>query len=421
MYRLFFDNNFTKLLLVITCTFSFEGSKAQADEDPFTTYKLTRQILNNLENTDELSSGYQKAAYELSFIGAYKELLKTWDLYSDVKAESLGKEDSIIFLKFKPVNAVETLIKKYGNEKAIFINEAHHIPLHRRFVLDLLEGLYNNGFRYFGAESLNHDDTLLNSRGYPVLNSGFYTNEPVYGQLIREAINIGYTVFPYERKAYAEMDSAGNVTWFGMEKDREQEQAKNVAEIFSHDPDAKVLILAGFAHIYENKETRIAGNQAMAVHFKGITGIDPITIDQVEMTEKSDQAFENPYYRMREMEKSSLFIDDEENIFKEPKMSNKVDIQIFHPRTKYINNRPDWLLFSDKKFFKIDKTEIDLIPPFLIKAFDKNEGVEAVPVDVVEVTNNDQEIYLVLPPGDYFLNIINYKEDQNKLPITVPF
>lgn len=42
------------------------------------------------------------------------------------------------------------------------------------------------------------EDTLLNERGYPLLSSGYYTQEPQFGNLVREALRIGYELFPYE-------------------------------------------------------------------------------------------------------------------------------------------------------------------------------------------------------------------------------
>ena len=59
--------------------------------------------------------------------------------------------------------------------------KAHHVPRDRAFLLTLLRGLYERGFRYFAAETLNPKDTGLQARGYPTLQTGYYTREPVFG------------------------------------------------------------------------------------------------------------------------------------------------------------------------------------------------------------------------------------------------
>jgi hypothetical protein len=38
----------------------------------------------------------------------------------------------------------------------------------------------------------------LNQRGYPIADSGFYTNEPIYAEMVRTALRLGYTVVAYD-------------------------------------------------------------------------------------------------------------------------------------------------------------------------------------------------------------------------------
>lgn len=86
-------------------------------------------------------------------------------------------------------------------EQIIIINEAHHFPYHRIFISSLLKVLYEKGFRYYGAETLNYGDSTLMQLRYPTLTTGFYTAEPQFASLAREALKLGYKIFPYEARS----------------------------------------------------------------------------------------------------------------------------------------------------------------------------------------------------------------------------
>src|SRR4029450_7978201 len=99
---------------------------------------------------------------------------------------------------------------------------------------------------------LNFDDKTLQTRGYPTLKTGGYTAEPVYADLVRTALSLGYKVTPYECEdsPYPQNDNpieAMNV--------REQGQAKNLKErILDNDSNAKIIVHAGFSHIYKKPQ-----------------------------------------------------------------------------------------------------------------------------------------------------------------------
>ena len=108
--------------------------------------------------------------------------------------------DSPYVKKFRAVDAAEYIINRAENKRIIIINEAHHFPYHRIFMASLLQGLYDKGFRYYVAETLNFSDSSINDRKYPLLISGYYTAEPLFGNLVRNALKIGFKVFAYEAR-----------------------------------------------------------------------------------------------------------------------------------------------------------------------------------------------------------------------------
>jgi len=80
------------------------------------------------------------------------------------------------------------------NTRVLMINEAHNKPLQSAFVISLLKDLYKGGYRLLAMEMLNNfsDHELSRLR----LHTGYYTAEPVLGELVREALAIGYQLVP---------------------------------------------------------------------------------------------------------------------------------------------------------------------------------------------------------------------------------
>jgi hypothetical protein len=94
-----------------------------------------------------------------------------------------------------------------------------------------MKALRHKGYTYFAAETLFETDTRLNERGYPTKDTGAYINEPIYGDLIRTALRLGYRVVPYEWRGEYTPDN------------RERGQAANLFErILKDNPKAKILV-----------------------------------------------------------------------------------------------------------------------------------------------------------------------------------
>lgn len=137
---------------------------------------------------------YQTGATELSFSGYYQDVLHTWDK-NGLRKPNTTVEDSLYFVNTKKLNAKDYILEQSKNTDIIIINEAHHMAQHRMFTKSLLKDLYANGYRYLGLEALF--ETTINYRKYPVIESGYYTKEPEFGNLIAEALKLGFTLFNY--------------------------------------------------------------------------------------------------------------------------------------------------------------------------------------------------------------------------------
>lgn len=339
-------------------------------------YQFTSRI-----ESQRKTFGNQDIAFFLSNTGQYFEAMQNFDRDFPEAADDVFY-DSTNFNFYPAVDYIVSAAKQY---QVVIINEAHHVSYHRFFTRLLLEKLKKIGFNYFGAETLIAADTLLEKRGYPVLNTGYYTTEPQFGNLIREALAQGYNIFAYEATSGANG------------REREIEQARNIAKILKADTNARILLHCGYGHIAEDE---VEGwGKAMAGRLTEFTGIDPLTIDQVELTEHSDIKHENPYFRKMKFNEFVIPVNNGKMVLGSLRMDgHPSDLFVYHPRTHLMYGRPHWLFAIYKPVLINDK--ISLSYPVLAKAYLANEDrTQAVPFDVIQIKSSDDTTALALSPN----------------------
>jgi hypothetical protein len=226
---------------------------------------------------------WSKLQMELTF----SSYLGKNELYEDYlnKLESrFNPNDSISeIIRTKSVynsQVLDTIINVAKNHKIVMINENHFYPNHRILVSDLLPKLKEIGYNYLALEALNtNQDSLLNlPNSYPRLETGFYTSEQNYANLIRKAKELGFKFIAYE-------NTEGN-------KNREIGQAENLYnKTFKVNPNIKVVVLAGIDHILEKPTSD--GKEWMATIFKNKYNIDPLTISQTHLNSYRKQINSN--------------------------------------------------------------------------------------------------------------------------------
>lgn len=359
-------------------------------------YKFSKDILAQIEQ-DSLAWKYQQGATELSFGGYYQEVLKTWDKNGLAKPR-YSREDSMYFTKSKQLSAKEHIIQASKRTEVVIINEAHHVARHRTFTRSLLKELYDNGYRYLGLEALF--DSSINQRKFPVMESGYYTMEPEFGNLLSESLKLGFTLFGYE--ASQEKNGA----------DREIEQAQNIQRFMENNRNGKVLIHCGYAHAFENDYP--AWGKAMAGRLKENTGIDPLTIDQTMILERADAAYNHLFMELNRQAEAIVLMDENGQVFNGKSSVKQTDMVLIHPKTAYFYGRPNWLLEAKKKYTipaaKIPKNN----PALLFLAYRQGEFEQGgVPADIVEITDPAAVKPLFLAKGAYTL--VLYDQHYNKL------
>ncbi len=290
------------------------------------------------------------------------------------------------------INAKSFIIGASMNAKVIMINELFHQPMHRAFVYSLLKDLYDNGFRYLAME------TLTNKTGYVIdevnIFSGKHTAEPVGGELVRKALTLGFTLVPYEDTA------AGKHT----PNVRDSIEAVNLYSAIKKDSTAKMLVLTGFGR--NNNEALVEGQRTMAMVFKNISNINPVTIDQVAVSEgsyfESGEAFYTAFTKKFVLTEPSVMLLDKKpaNLLGLPGIS----IAVVHPPANYVNNRPAWLsLDGERKETPIQPSEKGL---FMVQAYHDDEYREdilgqIIPADQTYIAANNGYYSLYLKPGKY--------------------
>lgn len=395
---------FVKLCLVCVVFIGFwscsEAPKKIETINFSTDYKFNAQILEKLEK-DTLAWKYQISASDYATKGDYKNALLQWDLAMRGREQNYTKAqiDSLQAL-YSTVNAKNYIIAEAAKNQVVIINEAHHNSLHRAFTKSLLKDLYDLGYRYLGLEALGNGKDLdngLNTRKYPIQKTGFYTKDPQFGDLIRVALEHGFTVFPYEQ--------TGNANG----KLREIAQAKNIQKIIENDPKAKFLIHCGFDHALEG--THRSWEKTMAGRLKEYTGIDPLTINQVMYSERGNLKYNHPMLKAFDIKESSILVDNNNQPFKHIRRKAWSDLAVFHPKTTYIADRPNWIFAHGNQRVTIDLKMIDIEFPVMILAYKKGEDLKAsVPIDITEIKTKTSICALGLKKGNYEIVVTNGKQ-----------
>ena len=333
----------------------------------------------------------------MAFIGDHIGARKTDEIHPDQRyyeTNLTGKEVNDFLL----VDAREYIRERLVKEQIVIFNESHSNNQHRVFVKSMLKDFYDAGFRYIAMEASPARMTRgfkFELNRYPKERIALYFSDPQMANLMREAIDLGITVIPYEPR------QKGN---------REELMAQNIHDsILVADPSAKMIILCGYCHVLESSgilKENCGKEKWMAGYLKEISGIDPFTIDQEVMNERFAYD-EHPYYHLFSNVKAPSVVLNKDSSAVELRTMNSVDIYLYHPRTILIEGRPDWLVNQEKvKSSVVNNQTCDVVGlPCLIEAHDINYTPYSIPYDIVELTERKIKSSLILGKGSYKLKI----------------
>lgn len=339
---------------------------------PASAAESRRELLGALRRLRGEALGAAYAA-----VGRYEDAHRAFD--TDGRARDTRKAGELDLIGLRAERAVDAIRKAASGRRAVFLNEAPHVPQHRALVRQLLSELRLEGYRYFAVEALSGPD------------------EPLRADLVREARRLDYRVVSYEHPEPCVPRSGDDR--LRCRNERELGQAKKLhAQIFKNDPRARAIVLAGYGHIDENGGD---GWEPMAKRFKALSGIDPLTIDQTAWTERSDRKLESPFYRAAvkklKIEEASLLVDDKGPISRAP---GSYDVQVIHPRSRYHRGRPQWLFDAFRHRIELPKGLCGKAAECLVEARFAGEPELSVPADRLLIRRGEDST-LALPLGKF--------------------
>lgn len=281
------------------------------------------------------------------------------------------------------------------NSQVVMINTAHDKPQHCAFVLSLLADLYKEGYRQLAMEMLNNTSGKELTRLR--LATGYYTAEPVAGELVRGALALGYKLVAYEDTVSGHMPAT-----------RDSIQAQNIYTALQEDPKSKMLVLASYGHISEK-----AGDDGfvpMALAFRRISGIDPLTIDQTDMTEEGNFGYGRVLYQAYiqkfplKTPSIALLNNTPVNVIH----GDRYDLSVIHPPSIYSDGRPTWLNLGGQRQPVTVKPSSPAV--FLVQAYyqdevsqNDNKPWQLVPADQTYIAGGKKLYLLYLKKGKYVI------------------
>lgn len=378
------------LFCIVSCSSSIDLYECSIDHP----YKFSAEIEETLQK-DTTIWKYEPAAWAYSRIGEHEQSLFQWEKSREALHNAFGFRDvdslniDTILQNYELKNAIDYINQEAVNYKVLIVNEAHHNPRHRTFTTQLLPKLSSLGYTKIGFEAVV--DSINRIKNHPSFGLGFYTAEPQFGELLRASIQNNFELFGYDDDG--ELQGA----------EREKYQAKMIFEQLQKNPNAKIIIHCGFGHHRED-----AKSNTMGYYLKSLYGIDPLTIDQERYNEQHSGENEHELYKKLLINESSVLMNDKGVAFtKDKTTSPEIDIQVFHPRTKYITKRPNWLEYNDKIITEVPIPISDLNCPCLVFAFPKSEEIDkSIPVDIFEMTELETSVFLSLKEKESYKIII---------------
>jgi hypothetical protein len=285
-----------------------------------------------------------------------------------------------------------------AKHRIVMIMEDHFCSKHREFIGATLPAFKTAGFSHYAAEAISRYDASLAERGYPNKFTGLYTSDPRFGNVLRRALDLEFTVFGYDFRA-------------STHEDREEFAAKGLAELFQNDGETKLLVHAGHSHVlkYETDD----GRRWLASLLWEKTGIEPFTIWQW-----SSKHGAGDYEKIVGVLKARGVSFDEPVLLMPPPAFNcglqdspyrlaSVDAIVLHPPDDSVAPAKRTVLFPDT-MQQLSGRWTAHEWPVVVSAYNQGEPIEAIPLDQVMLRQGETEFVLWIPKGAaYEIRVFN--------------
>ena len=318
------------------------------------------------------------------------------------------------------VTAIPQIVARARKTRVVILDEGHLIPRDRAFALQVAQTLRPLGYTILAVEALKGDEddsaslakmNKLFADGYVRQSSGYYFDDPVFADFLRQSMALGYHLVSYEAVKAFQLQVGEKVTAM-----REQEQAENIVRrALNKNPTAKVLVYCGTHHAAEGPLASEAGKNRvwMAARLKQLTGIDPLTIDQASLAESPSYLPDVDLYAIASVKAKgeSVILIDSSKPVTVGLLGGAVDLQVVHPAVPLRDGRPGWIITMGRKPVPIPAALLPKTGVRLVQAFIATEAEDAIPVDQVLVSAGQPAPELMLPTVPVRHAVQDYKGD----------
>ena len=302
--------------------------------------------------------------------------------------------------------ALDAIAAAARGRRVVMLNEAHHASRCRMFAEQVAIRLRDEGFTIFAAEDFGSD--APQAGGYlidgPVTTqSGFYQRDPCYAEMVRSVRRLGYRLVAYEQTG-AQRDKDGDDP-----AGREPDEAANLTQVLKSNPDSKVLVYCGFSHLM--KKPPNSWPTVMALRFRELTGIDPLSISQTEGLPPPQPALESPMLRAvldRFDPRQPIVVADAKGEPAPPSYHGAIDMAVYHPRVAPIDGRPGWLAAAPgrvKVAFDLPRRRSDEALVQAVRVDEARKADNVVPSDQYLVGRDAKAALFFLKPGRYAVRL----------------
>lgn len=305
--------------------------------------------------------------------------------------------------------ALPQLAALVEGRQVVMLNESHGHSSQRAANFLFVRGLRKLGFTHLALETLAFDrvegdpcrssvlaDEGLAARGHAVRSTGYYTNDPVYAELLRMALAEGYVPVAYDH-TFPDPRSP----------QREQEQARNIACVLERDPDARIVVIGGGSHT--SKQPGADGQPGMmGASLKALLPTEPLSIANftVALQGLPDNPAAAGYQDTKRdglLAGQPYFADTAEGPYTVP----GYDRVAFLPVPAARSPEAGWLRLGG---WRVPAPGVPLAcasAPCLLEARRAGEGADAVPGDRCVVGEAGASCTLFLAPGDYDVTLLD--------------
>ncbi|WP_421785139.1 hypothetical protein [Hyphobacterium sp.] len=371
------------------------------------------RYLDSLEVLDVVDPVPESMQYSLdqaegtirAFVGDEAGAIEAFTRHLDVDVEPFDRAS--LNEPLAAADALDTLRHMARDYRVVMINEAHNVSRHRAFTAELLTALHADGFTAFAAEGF-HEQTgsRMAEVGHPRHDQSAYIQDPFYAEMLRAAHALGMTIVGYEERA--EQSCRPDCTTAENSANREINQAQNLAAFVEANPDARILVHVGYAHLSELVFEDLA-HMKMGAHFTRLTGLDPLTIDQFRATPGVWPPHESALtflYENYPINAPTIYFDAENEPYR---IIDYADLTVIHPVLPDNDGRPGWIANSgyfERHPFNIDPSWLPETRPIVVMAHIAGEPDGAIAMDQLLVeSDTGLPVTLMLPEGDYHLSI----------------